>query len=57
MNTRHHSLSALLLRGLLLLIPNALAYGGSATWNLKPGNNIWDNAMNWTPATEPNGPA
>jgi autotransporter-associated beta strand protein len=55
--SRLHPLSALLLCGLLLLVMNAPARAGNAAWNLKPENNIWDNALNWTPATEPNGPA
>jgi autotransporter-associated beta strand protein len=29
---------------------------GSATWNLNPGNNQWNDAQNWTPATVPNSP-
>jgi autotransporter-associated beta strand protein len=27
---------------------------GSATWNLDPGDNLWQTAENWTPATVPN---
>ncbi len=33
------------------------AHGGSATWNLNPTSNDWDTALNWTPATVPNGPS
>jgi hypothetical protein len=29
--------------------------GDSATWSLSPANNLWRNAANWTPATEPDG--
>ena len=56
MNSPRQPLSALLLCGLLLLIPNVLAYAGSATWNLNPTNGDWNTAANWTPATVPNGP-
>src|SRR4249919_3342757 len=57
MNTPHHPLSALLLCGLLLLIPNAPAQAGSATWNPNPTSGDWNTAANWIPATVPNGPA
>jgi hypothetical protein len=55
MNSPRHPLSALLLCGLLLLIPNAPAQAGSATWNLNPTSGDWNTAANWTPATVPNG--
>jgi autotransporter-associated beta strand protein len=55
MNSPRHPLSALLLCGLLLLIPNAPAQAGSATWNLNPTTEDWNTATNWTPATVPNG--
>jgi len=32
------------------------ALAGSATWNLDPISNDWSTAVNWTPATVPNGP-
>jgi autotransporter-associated beta strand protein len=56
MNSPRHPLSALLLCGLLLLIPNAPAQAGSATWNLNPTSADWNTAANWTPATVPDGP-
>jgi autotransporter-associated beta strand protein len=56
MNSPRHPLSALLLCGLLLLIPNAHAHAGSATWNLNPTSGSWNTAANWTPAAVPNGP-
>ena len=56
MNSPRHPLSALLLCGLLLLIPNAPAQAGSATWNLNPTSGDWFNTTNWTPATIPDGP-
>jgi autotransporter-associated beta strand protein len=28
---------------------------GNATWNSNPANNLWGDATNWTPATEPDG--
>jgi autotransporter-associated beta strand protein len=56
MNSPRHPLFALLLCGLLLLIPNAPAQAGSATWNLNPTSSDWNTAANWTPATVPNGP-
>jgi len=56
MNAHRHSLSTLLLCGLLLLIPNAPAQAGSATWNLNPTSGDWHTAANWTPNTVPNGP-
>jgi autotransporter-associated beta strand protein len=55
MNSPRHPLSALLLCGLLLLIPNAPAQADSATWNLNPTSGDWNTAANWTPATVPNG--
>ncbi len=55
MNSALHPLPALLLCGLLLLIPNAPAHAGSATWNLNPTNGDWNTATNWNPATVPNG--
>ena len=33
------------------------AYAGSATWNLDPINENWNDAANWMPNTVPNGPA
>ena len=56
MNSPRRPLSALLLCGLLLLIPNVPARAGSATWNLNPTNGDWNTAANWTPPTVPNGP-
>jgi autotransporter-associated beta strand protein len=41
----------------LLLSPAGIAFAGSATWNLNPGNGDWNTATNWTPATIPNGPS
>src|ERR1051325_6606187 len=51
---------------LLRLVPLALtvcavaslpsAHAGSATWNLNPVDNDWNNPANWTPQTVPNGP-
>ena len=32
-------------------------YAGSATWNPNPTSGDWHTAVNWTPATVPNGPA
>jgi len=32
------------------------AHAGSATWNLDPVDNDWNNPANWTPQTVPNGP-
>jgi len=40
----------------LLLIVSQDVEGGSATWNLDPIDNNWNNSLNWTPATVPNGP-
>jgi len=50
MNSPRHPLSALLLCGLHLLIPNVLAQAGGATWNLNPTTGDWNTAANWTPA-------
>ena len=41
---------------LMFLVP-ALAYAGSAEWNLNPTSDDWNTAANWTPMTVPNGPA
>ena len=56
MNSPRHPVPALLLCGLLLLIPAASAQAGSATWNLNPTSGDWHTAANWTPSTVPNGP-
>jgi hypothetical protein len=37
-----------------VLVP-ALAYAGTATWDLNPGSGDWNTATNWTPVTVPNG--
>ncbi len=55
MNSPRQPLSALLLSGLLLFIPNVPAQAGSATWNLNPTNGDWNTSTNWTPASVPNG--
>jgi len=55
-NSSRQPLSALLLCGLLFLIPNAPANAGSATWKPNPTSGDWNTAANWTPATVPNGP-
>jgi len=39
-----------------LFVPT-FALAGSATWDLNPGSADWNTAMNWTPATVPNGSA
>ena len=39
-----------------LLFSIGHVFGGSATWNLNPSNDFWEDASNWTPATVPNGP-
>jgi autotransporter-associated beta strand protein len=54
MNSPRHPLSALLLCGLLLLIPNAPAHADSATWSANPVSTDWSVAGNWMPATVPN---
>ena len=56
MNSPRHPMPALFLCALLLLVMNAPAQAGSATWNLNPINGDWNTAANWTPATVPNGP-
>src|SRR5438034_5175338 len=38
----------------LTLVLNA--YAGSATWNLDPVSSDWNDPLNWTPNTVPNGP-
>jgi autotransporter-associated beta strand protein len=40
---------------LIFLVP-ALAYAGSAQWDLNPISGDWNTANNWTPMTVPNGP-
>jgi hypothetical protein len=40
----------------MLIIP-ALAYAGSAQWDLDPISGDWNTAANWTPNSVPNGPA
>lgn len=38
------------------LVTCHFAQAGSATWNLNPVDNNWNNPANWTPQTVPNGP-
>jgi autotransporter-associated beta strand protein len=45
------------IRCLLMFLVPALAYAGSAEWNLNPTSDDWNTAANWTPMTVPNGPA
>ncbi len=53
MNSPRHPLSALLLCGLLSLIPDVFAYADSATY---VRGRDWTIAQNWRPASVPNGP-
>jgi autotransporter-associated beta strand protein len=41
----------------LIFLVSAVAYAGSAQWNLNPTSGDWNAADNWTPMTVPNGPA
>ena len=41
---------------LFLFPPARTALAGSATWNLVPIDSNWNNPLNWTPTTVPNGP-
>src|SRR6267142_4245934 len=49
--------SSRLLISCILILTTQLARAGSATWNLDPIDNDWNNPANWTPQTVPNGPA
>lgn len=40
----------------LCFLAGHVAQAGSATWNLDPVDNNWNNPANWTPSTVPNGP-
>ena len=40
---------------LMFFLP-AVAYAGSATWDLNPTSGDWNTAANWTPMNVPNGP-
>jgi hypothetical protein len=40
---------------LILMLCIQDSHAGSATWDLNPGSGDWNTAMNWTPATVPNG--
>jgi hypothetical protein len=45
---------------ILLSLTLVLAFdarAGSATWNLDPVSSDWNDPLNWTPNTVPNGPA
>ena len=57
MNQLRLLLRAQLLSGAFLLLGNAVAHAGSATWKTQPPSSTWNDAANWTPATVPNGPA
>src|SRR5262245_47838234 len=58
---RGYVLAPAILMLLFIAIAAGTVFGGSATWRLDPGSLFcpacWDYADNWTPATEPNGPA
>jgi autotransporter-associated beta strand protein len=41
----------------LIFVLPAVAYAGSAQWDLNPTCGDWNTAANWTPMTVPNGPA
>ena len=41
----------------LMFLVSAVAYAGSAQWNLNPTSADWNTAANWTPMSVPNGPA
>ena len=41
----------------VLFLFSAVAYAGSAQWDLNPTSSDWNTAANWTPMTVPNGPA
>ncbi len=45
------------LRFSLIFLVSAVAYAGSAQWNLNPTSGDWNTAANWTPMAVPNGPA
>jgi hypothetical protein len=47
----------ILLTSLTLPFATLPANGGSATWNVNPTSSDWNTAVNWTPATVPNGPS
>src|SRR4030095_8167179 len=57
MNQLRLLLRAQLLSGAFLLLGNAVAHAGSATWKTQPPSTTWNDAANWIPATVPNGPA
>jgi hypothetical protein len=50
-------LIAVAFRCSLMFVLSALAYAGSAHWNLNPTSGDWNTAANWTPNEVPNGPA
>ena len=46
---------ALLFLGFAMLVAGQQLHGASASWNLNPATGDWNNALNWSPATVPNG--
>ena len=52
-----HKLILAAIRCALMFLVPAVAYAGSAQWNLNPTSGDWNTAANWTPMTVPNGPA
>ena len=42
---------------LICVLAATSTQAGSATWNLNPITGNWNRAVNWTPATVPNGPS
>ena len=52
-----NTLVAAALRFSLIFLVSAVAYAGSAQWNLNPTSGDWNTAANWTPMAVPNGPA
>ncbi len=55
MKTRHPLTVAILLLTLVSAFASSSASAGSATWQLVPATGEWNNAVNWSPATVPNG--
>jgi len=49
------NLTYLVLLTFIAFIAQSSGYAGSATWNRNPPSSDWNDPLNWTPATVPNG--
>ena len=52
-----NKLIATAIASVLISLLSTIARAGSSIWDHNPGSSDWNMAMDWTPATVPNGPS